>query len=864
MKLLQYAPAAWFVAWVLAGPCLAQAPDGVATAPGDRFRAWDRDGDGKLSLAEVQRVPALERRLTGADTNQDGFYTPAEIRAHLQPAPAPDNPKPGPDQLGPGDHLRTVAVAGTTRRYQVHVPPSYSAARPTAVVIAYHGGGGNPESMLRLSGLNAKSDAAGFLVVYPYGSGVAPDRFLSFNGGECCGYAKDQRVDDVAFTAALLDDLAAVANVDADRVFATGISNGGIMAHYVASELSDRIAAIAPVAGPLMLEAVHASHPVSVIHFHGTADELAPFAGGFGKGPGGGRGVTEFRSVRHTVQAWIDANGCASAPQVEPLPDRADDGMRVTRTTWRGGKQGSEVVLIEVEGGGHTWPGMKPLVPMLGKSTEDISANDLMWEFFERHPRSRAAATTPTGMRVLRTPEERYAQLPGYEFAPHYVTVDDFEGGSLRMHYVDEGPREGPAVLMLHGNPTWSYLFREVVRPMNAAGYRTILLDYVGMGRSDKPADFDDYSYDRHLGWVRQAFAQLDADLGLKRVSIFGHDYGVPLGIRLMHEHYPDRFDAFVAANASLPVGDHIAPTHLRWRQFVREHPDVPIGQVVSSRVDPPLSDAEIAAYNAPYPDARYKMALRSFPEMVPDSPERPEAVANLAAWRYLEGFTRPFMTIFGKFDAVAIPSARSAYIERVPGAWGQPQLQLDVSHYAPEDRPEDVARAVIAWLDEVYSPVPFTCVARAKFAEGLSGFVSGGPAAAYDPQRGAVTLTGDEGDASSVEQAAAMDLRQADALKVAVRYLPEGLRDGDRVFVELWDGAGWSPLLTHVCGVDCRDGADDYAWVRVDSHQAKFCEQSRVRVRCAARGPRAGVRILDLAIYVRQKSALDSTAAER
>lgn len=289
--------------------------------------------------------------------------------------------------LTPGNHTRVVQVDAMRRRYMVHVPPRYAASHATPVVIAYHGGGGNPESMIRLSGLNAKSDEAGFLVVYPYGTGPLENQLLTLNGGGCCGYAMENKIDDVAFTRALLDDLAKVANVDPDRVFATGLSNGGIMSHYVASELSDRIAAIAPVGGPLMIDEPNAKRPVPVMHLHGTADAFAPFAGGYGKGSfGRSKGVTDFRSVEHTIQAWVKRNGCKAEPVVEPLPDKADDGMKVIRKTWTGGREGSEVVLIEIEGGGHTWPGKEPLVNMLGPSTLDISANDLMWDFFQKHP----------------------------------------------------------------------------------------------------------------------------------------------------------------------------------------------------------------------------------------------------------------------------------------------------------------------------------------------------------------------------------------------------------------------------------------------------------------------------------------------
>lgn len=373
---------------VLWSPVRAQGP---VLAEG--FQRVDTDGDGKLSARELEQFPQLKLRLIDADQDGDGFISREEFRARLTPgATRPNLPNSPAQPLTPGEHTRTIPVGDLQRRYRVHVPKQYDSAKATPVVVVYHGGGGNPESMVRLSGMNTKSDAAGFLVAYPFGSGVDPDRGLTFNGGDCCGYAMVQKIDDVAFTRAMLDDLATVANVDTDRVYATGLSNGGIMAHYVAAKLSDRIAAIAPVGGPLMMDECRPARPVPVMHFHGTADEFAPFQGGFGKGAGGGKGVTNFRSVDHTIRSWVKANGCRTEPEVVALPDQVDDGMKCTRQTWSGGMDGSEVVLIEITGGGHTWPGMKPIVAMLGPSTMDITANDLMWEFFEQHPLRRPQA----------------------------------------------------------------------------------------------------------------------------------------------------------------------------------------------------------------------------------------------------------------------------------------------------------------------------------------------------------------------------------------------------------------------------------------------------------------------------------------
>jgi polyhydroxybutyrate depolymerase len=229
--------------------------------------------------------------------------------------------------------------------------------------------------------MSDKSDQAGFVAVYPNGTGVG-DTMLTFNAWAAATPGAYGRPDDVAFTARLLDDLGTAMKIDPKRVFATGMSNGGIMSYLLASELSDRIAAIAPVGGPMGTETCKPKRPVSVIHFHGTDDEHAPFKGGKGKGPSG----TDFYSVDHSIQAWVKANACDKEPVVTKLPDTAKDGTTITRKTYGGGKDGSEVVLVVIEGGGHTWPGQEPRLKMLGKSTKNISANDLMWEFFEKHP----------------------------------------------------------------------------------------------------------------------------------------------------------------------------------------------------------------------------------------------------------------------------------------------------------------------------------------------------------------------------------------------------------------------------------------------------------------------------------------------
>ncbi|NLF71249.1 MAG: prolyl oligopeptidase family serine peptidase [Candidatus Anammoximicrobium sp.] len=284
-----------------------------------------------------------------------------------------------PERLGPGDHHRALQVAGQSRSYLAHVPPEYDAAKPTPVVLIFHGAGMNATRMRDFSSLNGKADEAGFVAVYPNGTGTGP--FLTFNsGGVEWGLIK-QQPDDVAFVAKLLDDLATVVNVDANRVYATGMSNGGMMCYRLAAELSDRIAAVAPVAGTMAETEAKPKRPVSVLHFHGTDDRLVPYGGLDRRVPK----LLTFKSVEDSVATWVKWNGCRTEPLVEELPDTVDDGTKVTRKTYRS-EAGVEVVLVIVTGGGHTWPGRQPPLGLIGRSTRDICAADMIWDFFLRHP----------------------------------------------------------------------------------------------------------------------------------------------------------------------------------------------------------------------------------------------------------------------------------------------------------------------------------------------------------------------------------------------------------------------------------------------------------------------------------------------
>ena len=287
--------------------------------------------------------------------------------------------------LGSGTHTRELTVDGRSRRYVVYVPERRPDGRPWPVVLAFHGGGTNAEIMMRFSGLNEKAAEAGFLAVYPDGTGRL-ERMLTWNGGNCCGYAQRKKVDDVKFVGAVLDDLKTALPIDPNRVFATGMSNGAILCYLLASQMADRIAAIAPVSGTMGTATCAPCRPVSVCHFHGTQDDFLPYQGGLAK-----RSLTRtrFYSVEHSIRAWVRANGCNPEGKTTVLPDQADDGMRVVRTVYSGGKDDTEVVLYTIEGGGHTWPGRPSRLEYLGPCTRDISANDVIWDFFLRHGRKK-------------------------------------------------------------------------------------------------------------------------------------------------------------------------------------------------------------------------------------------------------------------------------------------------------------------------------------------------------------------------------------------------------------------------------------------------------------------------------------------
>jgi len=302
-------------------------------------------------------------------------------------------------------------------------------------------------------------------------------------------------------------------------------------------------------------------------------------------------------------------------------------------------------------------------------------------------------------MDVLRTPEDRFADLPGFDLPPAYAEVADPDRpgtGTLRMAYVDVGPADGPVALLLHGEPSWSFLYRDVIRMLVGAGVRCVAPDLVGFGRSDKPTRVEDHSYARHLEWVRELVLDV---LDLRDVTLVGQDWGGLLGLRLVAEH-PDRFARVVASNTGLPTGDHGMPEV--WWQFRRavERAEVlDVGRLVASGCARPVAEAVRAAYDAPYPEESFKAGPRAMPLLVPTAPDDPQTPANRAAWTTLTTLDLPFLVAFG--DSDPITRDIGPILQRaMRGAAGLDHPVLaDAGHFLQEDVGEELGRVVAAFM---------------------------------------------------------------------------------------------------------------------------------------------------------------------
>ena len=301
-------------------------------------------------------------------------------------------------------------------------------------------------------------------------------------------------------------------------------------------------------------------------------------------------------------------------------------------------------------------------------------------------------------MEALRTPEERFADLPDYPFEPNYAEVRDGEGGTLRVHYLDEGPSDATPVLLVHGEPSWSYLYRHMVPVLVDAGHRVVVPDLVGFGRSDKPTRQTDYSYARHVAWLSElVFDHLD----LRDATFFGQDWGGLLGLRLVAAE-PDRFARVVIGNSGLPTGHGPASeAFLRWQRFSQTTPVFPVGDLVGRACTTELSAAVVAAYDAPFPDDTFKAGARIFPSFVPTNPDDPETAPNQAAWRVLEAFQKPFLCAFSDSDPVTA-GGDAPFLAKVPGAQGrQHPTIVGAGHFLQEDAGPELAAVIRDFISD-------------------------------------------------------------------------------------------------------------------------------------------------------------------
>ena len=290
---------------------------------------------------------------------------------------------------------------------------------------------------------------------------------------------------------------------------------------------------------------------------------------------------------------------------------------------------------------------------------------------------------------MLRTPDGRFENLPDYPFAPHYLQL-----GEVRVHYVAEGPTDGPVFLLLHGEPSWSFLYRHMIPPLAAAGFRTIAPDLPGFGKSDKLADRAGYSFQQFVDWMWSFVEALD----LHDITLFGQDWGSLIGLRLVGEH-PERFARVAIGNGGLPTGDQAMPEAFQqWQSFVQNVSRLPIGRIMQGATTTTLSKEVLASYEAPFPDESYKEAARIMPALVPTTADNPASAANRTAWRGLMRYDKPFLTTFSDGDPITAGGER--VLQRlIPGAKGQPHTTIQgAGHFLQEDKGPELAQILVQW----------------------------------------------------------------------------------------------------------------------------------------------------------------------
>jgi haloalkane dehalogenase len=297
-------------------------------------------------------------------------------------------------------------------------------------------------------------------------------------------------------------------------------------------------------------------------------------------------------------------------------------------------------------------------------------------------------------MNILRTPDDRFENLTGYPFQPHYLEIASGDGDSLRVHYLDEGPAEASPVLLLHGEPSWSYLYRTMIPPLVEAGHRVVAPDMVGFGRSDKPAEGEDYSYQRLVEWMGAVIEALE----LQQITLFCQDWGGLIGLRLVVQG-PERFSRIVVANTGLPIGGEMPEAFFKWQRFSQKVSKFPVGRVINGGTVTKLDREVLAAYEAPFPDESYKAGARILPSLVPTDSEDPEAATNRRAWRLLMKLDKPLLTTFSDSDPIT-QGGDKPFQRLVRGAKEQPHATItDAGHFLQEDKGEELAQIMIEFM---------------------------------------------------------------------------------------------------------------------------------------------------------------------
>lgn len=298
-------------------------------------------------------------------------------------------------------------------------------------------------------------------------------------------------------------------------------------------------------------------------------------------------------------------------------------------------------------------------------------------------------------MNILRTPDERFADLEDYDFAPHYREVTTDEGVVLRYHFLDEGPRDAAPILLLHGNPSWAYLYRNMIPGLVARGHRVLALDLMGLGRSDKPDDRAFYTLARHVDWMGQWLEGED----LRDITLFCQDWGGIFGLNLVAAH-PDRFARVIASNTGLPEGEGSNEFLDGWLAYSQSLDEFPIAMLMGAITTRPLTDGEVRGYEAPFPDASYQTSPMMLPTLIPMQPDNPGVPQCRETWAFLDTFEKPFLTIFGSADQIAYAAGSHVkFQERIPGAAGQAHHVIEgANHFIQDDAPDELVERIDAF----------------------------------------------------------------------------------------------------------------------------------------------------------------------